>query len=155
MDGYTARVAALRARERCVFHTQVRFNVQKCLRPERDVNAWLAATLADRDAWVESSELLHYAIAAPFSVLPEPQATAAFALRVLFDEAPESAGRLEGEFSALVVPVLQLVRSGAFSAVWRERNPWTARRHPEIAESIALTMRDLPGVADDCLDRFH
>lgn len=149
------RIAKLRASEARVLQLQVNYNVQQCLKPERDKNAWLAATLASRPGWGESSELLRYVVAAPFAVLPESVAPAVFALRLLFDEDPIDSCRLEPDFEILAAPVFQLASSGEFSRMWRNQNPWTASRFPEVADGIAMTMRDLPGIPLESLEFMH
>jgi len=149
------RIAKLRAHESSVFQTQVSYSVQQCLTPERDKNAWLADTLSTRPGWADSNELLRYVIAAPFAVLPETVAPAVFAIRILFDEAPADSLRLEKDFEILAAPVFQLAASGEFSRLWQQQNPWTASRYPEVADGIAMTMRDLPGIPEHSVELLH
>jgi hypothetical protein len=134
---------------------QTAFCTQKCLRRERDPNAWLAATLETQSGFSDGKELLHVVLAAPFSVLREENAVVAFALRVLFEEEPGRAPELEPEFEALLMPAFRLAEAGLFGSVWESLNPWTAARYPAVGEGVSMTFRDLPFLSPAMRERFH
>jgi hypothetical protein len=133
---------------------QTAFCANKCLRRERDRNAWLAATLETQDFYSDG-ELLRVVTAAPFSVLPEENAVVAFALHVLLEVEPGRAAGLESEFGALLMPAFRLTEAGLFGSVWERLNPWTAARYPAVGEGISMTFRDLPFLSPAMRERFH
>ena len=120
-----------------VSQTEVSFAFNKSVWPERDPNAWLAGTLESRARWAGRPDFVYLAIAAPFSILSEELAPVAFGLDLLCKEEPDLLRAYEKELSDAMVPVYSLMEAGEFVEAWREANPWTWSRYPELAEGIA------------------
>lgn len=125
-----------------IFQSEVGFKVNKCLRPHRDRNAWLAESVANRLRWMGRPEIVYYAMTSQFAVLSESDGPAALALHLLSKEDPEIARQFDEDFDRLVEPFFVLWESGRFIETWRELNPWSARQFPELAGGIARVVDD-------------
>ena len=126
------------------------------LNPDRDCNAWLAhvlmnlpdSVLLDIPRSVVSEPDQAFLLTARFS-LNHPEAALQLGLFVALSDfrahygsaaPPWKAAMVHDEYAeklrALNRPFIDLMESGRFEEVWRERNPWTARHMPHIAKLI-------------------
>ena len=112
--------------------------------PDRDVNAWLAATLRKcRPYWSEPGEDFWYVETAPYSVLSGANPEVVFACSIAManyetvGEDDSYINQVLADFEKIVSPVREAVRQGDFVQVWRQRNPWTARHVAQVVEAIS------------------
>lgn len=105
--------------------------------PERDLNAWLAMTLAGRPGFGGKREISYFNRTVVFSVAPIEMAVRGLGLLVVLDEATNAriSGRMltpyDSEFGAILGSVLELP-SGTLLTRWATLNPWTAENFPDV-----------------------
>ena len=105
--------------------------------PERDLNAWLALTLAGRSGFGGKPEIHYFEQTAVFSLTPSDKAARGLGLFVAMKEATE--GRIsehilspyDTEFGSILRSVLRHPPDTLVDR-WAVENPWTAERFPDV-----------------------
>lgn len=104
--------------------------------PSRDINAWLAWSLARRKGWVDRNKEELLLIAAPYSITSEDQATALLALDVVSVDYPELQRVVDEKTPELYVPIDFAIKNGSFLKLWKQTNPWTDENYPSIEQEL-------------------
>lgn len=121
-----------------------RFQRFKQTFPDRDTNAWLAATYkCYRPLLYRPEESFWYVETAAYSVLngTNPALTLGCYLVVanagLGGRLNDSVSKASENLEDVMAPVSKLVRDGDFVDVWKRKNYWSACNLPAVVEAIA------------------
>lgn len=133
------------------------FSMSRSQHPDLDPNAWLAMTLNSRLGFRGDLGKGHFAATANFSLTPEPPVALGIFLYLkwFYEKFPQAwFGHSDGvphfeaiaeyrrRYGDLLGPTWRLARVGKVGDRWREVNPWTARRYPEIETVVVEIAQD-------------
>ena len=110
--------------------------------PDRDTNAWLAATChAYKPMFHPREDSFWFVETAAYSVLhgANPQIALGCQLAIAIAGA-DADGRIAESYSYLeqeLSSVSSLARCGRFADIWRAKNRWTERNAPEVVAAIS------------------
>ena len=138
--GLWAQVKSLwapRATIEATIETQIKcFQWEQMRNPDRDPNAWLAASLSKRLGYMHKAEAVYYLRTALYSVAPGLQAPTALGMWLLSREEPDLGATCEQALSRIMYPIMKLAVTCQLGTRWQEVNPWTAKQYPWIAEGV-------------------
>jgi len=133
------------------------FQASKSEHPARDANAWLAMTLNGRPGCRGELSPAHFAATGSFSITNDPPVALGIFLYLkwFYEKFPQAwFGHDDGvphfeviqdyrrRYSDLLRPTWRLARVGRTGLRWRELNPWTAERYPEVEPIVVEFAED-------------